>query len=62
MAQMKNRRIVLAARPTGEPADTDIRLEETIIPSPERHADQRGATRRRERLGGMLNYYYRAAV
>jgi len=34
MAQMKNRRIVLAARPAGEPADTDFRLEETIIPSP----------------------------
>jgi putative transposase len=26
------------------------------------HADQRGAVRRRERLGGMLNYYYRAAA
>ena len=34
MAQMKNRRIVLAARPAGEPADTDFRLEETNIPSP----------------------------
>ena len=34
MAQMKNRRIVLAARPAGEPADTDFRLEETDIPSP----------------------------
>ena len=26
------------------------------------HADQRGAVQRRERLGGMLNYYYRAAA
>jgi len=26
------------------------------------HADHRGAVRRRERLGGMLNYYYRAAA
>ncbi len=34
MAQIKNRRIVLAARPAGEPADTDFRLEETDIPSP----------------------------
>ena len=34
MAEMKNRRIVLAARPAGEPADTDFRLEETNIPSP----------------------------
>ena len=28
-----------------------------IIPD-EQHASQRGAIRRRERLGGMLNYYY----
>jgi NADPH-dependent curcumin reductase CurA len=34
MAEMKNRRIVLAARPNGEPADTDFRLEEMDIPSP----------------------------
>ncbi len=34
MSQMKNRRIVLTARPTGQPADTDFRLEETDIPSP----------------------------
>ena len=27
MAQMKNRRIVLAARPAGGPADTDFLLE-----------------------------------
>jgi hypothetical protein len=26
------------------------------------HAGHRGAIRRRERLGGMLNYYYRAAA
>jgi hypothetical protein len=25
-------------------------------------ADHRGAVLRRERLGGMLNYYYRAAA
>lgn len=30
----RNRRIVLAARPKGEPKDTDFRLEETGIPSP----------------------------
>jgi NADPH-dependent curcumin reductase CurA len=29
-----NRRIVLAARPTGEPKDSDFRLEESPIPSP----------------------------
>jgi NADPH-dependent curcumin reductase len=34
MAGMKNRRIVLAARPAGAPADTDFRLEETDVPSP----------------------------
>ena len=34
MAEMRNRRIVLAARPAGEPDDTDFRLEETDIPSP----------------------------
>ena len=34
MAEMKNRRIVLAARPAGDPADTDFRLEEIDIPSP----------------------------
>jgi putative transposase len=32
-----------------------------IIPD-ERHAGERGAIRRRERLGGMLNYYYRTAA
>src|SRR4051794_17227791 len=30
----KNRRIVLAARPVGEPRDSDFRLEETGIPEP----------------------------
>jgi len=34
MANQKNRRIVLAARPKGEPRDTDFRLEEVDIPSP----------------------------
>src|SRR5215469_9827249 len=29
-----NRRILLAARPTGEPKDTDFRLEEVDIPEP----------------------------
>src|SRR3954452_15594610 len=32
-----NRRIVLAARPKGEPQDTDFRLEETAIPRPADH-------------------------
>jgi hypothetical protein len=32
-----------------------------IIPD-ESHAGNAGAIRRRERLGGMLNYYYRAAA
>ena len=32
-----------------------------IIPD-ENHAGNRGAIRRRERLGGMLNYYYRQAA
>ena len=30
----KNRRIVLAARPKGEPADSDFRMEEADIPAP----------------------------
>lgn len=33
MAQARNRRIVLAARPEGAPGDTGFRLEETPIPS-----------------------------
>jgi putative transposase len=37
-------------------------LGNRLIMPAERHADERGATRRRERLGGMLNYYYRAAA
>jgi putative transposase len=37
-------------------------LGNRLIMPEERHADQRGAIRRRERLGGMLNYYYRAAA
>src|SRR5947209_20423752 len=32
-----NRRIVLAARPKGEPQDTDFRLEEAAIPRPADH-------------------------
>src|ERR1035437_9428598 len=35
MASTKNRRVVLAARPKGEPKDTDFRLEEAEVPSPE---------------------------
>jgi NADPH-dependent curcumin reductase len=34
MPATKNRRIVLAARPEGEPKDEDFRLEETDIPAP----------------------------
>ena len=34
MPATKNRRIVLAARPTGEPKDENFRLEETNIPAP----------------------------
>jgi len=34
MTPSKNRRIVLAARPQGEPKDSDFRLEEVDIPSP----------------------------
>ena len=37
-------------------------LGNRLITPDECHADQRGAIRRRERLGGMLNYYYRAAA
>ena len=34
-----------------------------VLISPESdHVSNRGAVRRRERLGGMLNYYYRAAA
>lgn len=34
MSSRKNRRIVLASRPTGEPMDDNFRLEETDIPAP----------------------------
>ena len=34
MNPAKNRRIVLAARPRGEPKDSDFRLEEADVPSP----------------------------
>jgi NADPH-dependent curcumin reductase len=34
MTPSKNRRIVLAARPKGEPKDSDFRIEEVDIPSP----------------------------
>jgi putative transposase len=37
-------------------------LGNRLIMPDECHADQRGAIRRRERLGGMLNYYYRVAA
>ena len=35
MSALKNRRIVLAARPKGEPKDADFRLEELDVPVPE---------------------------
>jgi NADPH-dependent curcumin reductase len=34
MEQIRNRRIVLAERPKGEPKDTDFRMEETEVPAP----------------------------
>jgi hypothetical protein len=34
MSEERNRRIVLAARPTGEPKDSDFRLEEAPVPEP----------------------------
>jgi NADPH-dependent curcumin reductase len=34
MSGERNRRIVLAARPTGEPKDSDFRLEEAPVPEP----------------------------
>lgn len=34
MPETRNRRIVLAARPTGEPAETDFRMEAADIPAP----------------------------
>ena len=37
-------------------------LGNRLIVSDELQAGQRGAVLRRERLGGMLNYYYRAAA
>jgi transposase InsO family protein len=37
-------------------------LGNRLITPDECHADQRGAIRRRERLGGLLNYYYRDAA
>ena len=37
-------------------------LGNRLIMPDQRHADQRGAIRRRERLGGMLSYYYRVAA
>ena len=37
-------------------------LGNRLITPDQRHADQRGAIRCRERLGGMLNYYYRVAA
>ena len=37
-------------------------LGNRLIMPDERHTDQRGAIRRHERLGGKLNYYYRAAA
>ena len=37
-------------------------LGNRLIMPDEPHAAHRGPLRRRERLGGMLNYYYRAAA
>jgi putative transposase len=37
-------------------------LENRLITPDEGIGDRRGKVRRRQRLGGMLNYYYRAAV
>jgi transposase InsO family protein len=37
-------------------------LGNRLITPDESHAGNRGAIRRHERLGGMLNYYYRAAA
>jgi len=37
-------------------------LGNRLIVSDELQAGQRGAVLRRERLGGILNYYYRAAA
>ena len=44
----------------GEPNHTG--LGNLLIIPDESHAGNRGAVRRRERLGGMLNYYYRQAA
>ena len=37
-------------------------LDNRLINPNRSHVENRGAIRRRERLGGMLNYYYRAAA
>ncbi len=37
-------------------------LDNRLIMPDKSNAGHRGAIRRRERLGGMLNYYYRAAA
>ena len=37
-------------------------LDNRLIVPEEGQAGRRGAVLRRERLGGMLNYYYRAAA
>jgi putative transposase len=37
-------------------------LDNRLINPNQSHAGNRGRIRRHERLGGMLNYYYRAAA
>ena len=39
MSERINRQIVLAARPQGEPKESDFRLVETPVPEPERGPD-----------------------
>jgi len=40
----------------------NLGLSNRLIIPDESHAGNGGAIRRRERLGGMLNYYYRQAA
>jgi hypothetical protein len=37
-------------------------LDNQLLTKPARNGDQRGRLRRRERIGGMLNYYFREAA
>jgi hypothetical protein len=45
-----------------EPAESAGKSREFIEFRFPDHTGERGAVLRRERLGGMLNYYYRAAA